>query len=301
MPTVELHQVDAFTNEMFTGNPAGVVTNAEGLSEEIMRKIAREMNLSETAFVLDPSTEEADLRLRYFTPTSEIKFCGHATVAALAQLAQMERFGLGGDAEAQVRVETNAGILPMSVAGKLGKNAVTFTAPEVQMESYYAQDAHFADLAGVPADLIHPRGTILKDVNLNYLYIPTSSLEALETQRFDFDRMRRAFHNEGTVVFCFFSDQTKNPLSNLHARGLAPLVGVEEDPFTGSMQSGLMHAAKMNRMLEQTVSTVATEQGHEIGRAGSAVIHHNTATNRVTVTAQAAKVFSTELKLAQES
>lgn len=96
MKIIDLHQVDAFTDKLFGGNPAGVVTNADGLTEEEMQKIAREMNLSETAFVLKPTQDGADVRLCFYTPPGDrIKFCGHATIGTLFQLAQLNLYGLG--------------------------------------------------------------------------------------------------------------------------------------------------------------------------------------------------------------
>ena len=90
---IHVHQVDAFTNTKFGGNPAGVVLDAGRLDDATMRKIARELNLSETAFVM-PS-KKAAFQLRYFTPTGhEINFCGHSTVGALYMIAKEKRYGI---------------------------------------------------------------------------------------------------------------------------------------------------------------------------------------------------------------
>ena len=77
-----VYQVDSFTKELFKGNPAGVVANADGLTREQMQKIARELNNSETAFILLPTDDSYQIELRFFTPTIEVPSCGHATVAA---------------------------------------------------------------------------------------------------------------------------------------------------------------------------------------------------------------------------
>ena len=79
---IQVHQVDAFTQEPFTGNPAGVVLNADVLAEAQMLAIARELNNSETAFILAPDADDHTVRARFFTPRSEVGFVGHATVAA---------------------------------------------------------------------------------------------------------------------------------------------------------------------------------------------------------------------------
>ncbi|MCW8916170.1 MAG: PhzF family phenazine biosynthesis protein [Magnetovibrio sp.] len=80
--TISIYQVDAFTTEVFTGNPAAVCPMDEWLSDEVMQNIARENNLSETAFVIPSVVDAADYDLRWFTPTSEIDLCGHATLAS---------------------------------------------------------------------------------------------------------------------------------------------------------------------------------------------------------------------------
>jgi PhzF family phenazine biosynthesis protein len=79
---IQVHQVDAFTRDRFTGNPAGVVLNADGLSEAQMLAIARELNNADTAFILAPDNSEYGVRARFFTPRTEVGFVGHATVAA---------------------------------------------------------------------------------------------------------------------------------------------------------------------------------------------------------------------------
>lgn len=77
-----IYQIDSFTKELFTGNPAGVVTNADGLSDTQMQQIARELNNSETAFIFSSNIDNYDIHVRFFTPTNEVPICGHATIAA---------------------------------------------------------------------------------------------------------------------------------------------------------------------------------------------------------------------------
>lgn len=299
MKTIDLHQVDAFTDTLFGGNPAGVVTNADELTDQEMKNIAREMNLSETAFVLEPSSDKADVKLRFFTPSDdEVKFCGHATIGTLFQLAQLDMFGLGKPGENDVHVETNAGILPMAVTHEDGNPKITFTAPKVEMESYRLQGKAFADEFGATTELIRSEGKILLDKILNYAYIPVTSLKALGEQVFDFARIREKFGQEGIVIFCFFTNETMGKNSDLHARGLAPNVGVDEDPFTGSMQAGLIHAAKQNGCVDTSQQHIITEQGHFIGRPGFAEINHDVKSDQLLVIASAAQVFSTKLRLA---
>jgi len=295
MTKIDLHQVDAFTTQLFGGNPAGVVTNADSLDKQDMQNIAREMNLSETAFVLSPSDQEATLRLRFFTRSGEeVPFCGHATVGALAQLAKLNLFGLGQQSTQAVRVETGIGVLDMKVVNS-DTTQIIFTAPPVTLEPYNLQGEEFARKLGVPATLLHSNKTILRDTTLNYLYIPVASLKTLGEQTFDSNHIREQFGAENTIVFCLYTPETFSKTADLHARSLAPNIGIDEDPFTGSMQAGLVQAAKENMLIDPAQTTVHTEQGHFVNRPGSAIVQR--AGSQITVAASAVPVFSTVVEL----
>lgn len=296
MKKIDLHQVDAFTNQLFGGNPAGVVTNADELSETDMQNIAREMNLSETAFVCMASTNDATLKLRFFTRSGdEVPFCGHATVGTLAQLAKLNMFELGQPGTQTVRVETGIGVLEMKVVND-DTTKIIFATPPVTLELYHLQGKDFAQKFGVPAELIDAKGQIFRDTTLNYLYIPAVSLEALGEQTFDSNRIREKFGQENTIVFCLYVAETFDTAADLHARSLAPNIGISEDPFTGSMQAGLVVAAKQNGLIASDQHQITTEQGHFVGRPGSAIVEQ-AADGSITVTASATPVFSTTMEL----
>ena len=82
MKKYRVYQVDSFTREKFSGNPAGVVYHADGLTKRQMQQLARELNNSETAFIFTGKKPDYDVEVRYFTPTTEVPICGHATIAA---------------------------------------------------------------------------------------------------------------------------------------------------------------------------------------------------------------------------
>jgi phenazine biosynthesis protein PhzF family len=88
MKTYRIKIVDAFTKKPFAGNPAGVVLDAGGLTDAQMQLIAREVNCPETAFILPATERDANLRIRWFSPMSEVPLCGHATIASFHALAR---------------------------------------------------------------------------------------------------------------------------------------------------------------------------------------------------------------------
>ncbi|MFI4886511.1 MAG: PhzF family phenazine biosynthesis isomerase, partial [Steroidobacterales bacterium] len=108
---IQVHQVDAFTVDRFTGNPAGVVLNADGLTDAQMLAIARELNNADTAFILAPDGEGHDLRARFFTPRTEVGFVGHATVAAHYVLSRRHT------APRQLRQTSTAAIVDVEIRG----------------------------------------------------------------------------------------------------------------------------------------------------------------------------------------
>lgn len=107
----KIYQVDAFTSTPFTGNPAGVVPDASGLTDQQMLKIAKEMNLSETAFVF-PGSASYDVEVRFFTPTEEVDLCGHATIATFALLKELKQLQ---EDKIEFKQKTKAGILDIKL------------------------------------------------------------------------------------------------------------------------------------------------------------------------------------------
>src|SRR3712207_5640216 len=116
-------QLDVFTEKAFAGNPLAVFTEAEGIPEDAMQKIAREMNLSETVFVLPPQDERALRRLRIFTPARELPMAGHPVIGTWNLLA---REGVvprpeGGDGWVRIYQEIGIGVLPVDLEFKGGE------------------------------------------------------------------------------------------------------------------------------------------------------------------------------------
>lgn len=292
MKSIDIHQVDAFTDKLFGGNPAAVVTNADDLTDQEMLLIAREMNLSETAFVSKPSKPGADFSLRWFTPTSEVDFCGHATIGTLYELARHKLYGLGNTGESKVRVETKSGILDMWSTVKEGIITASFSAPKPKMEEYFLQGEAFAKKIGIPENVLTPNTKIMIDTNLNDIYIPVDSKETLDRLKFDFNNIREQFKKEGIVAFGVFTLKHKE----FFVRGLAPLVGVDEDPFTGRLQASLVATAKYNKLIDENQNEIISHQGFSMNRPGEAYVTVDNDGN-TKVAGEGAHVFSTKITL----
>jgi trans-2,3-dihydro-3-hydroxyanthranilate isomerase len=148
---IQVFHVDAFTDKPF-GGKLGVVPNADGLTDSEMQNIAREINLSETVFISPSQMEGADAKVRYFTPNSEIDFCGHATIGLSWILAT--EYGWISKSE-EIRLETNIGIIPVKWSLEEGKlKFVTMTQVAPKVRKLDLEIKRLSQLIGVAVDQI---------------------------------------------------------------------------------------------------------------------------------------------------
>ena len=303
MKMLRVHRVDAFADNAFGGNPAGVVLDAEDLTEREMRFVAKEMSVSETVFVL--SSKRADLRLRFFTQAGdEIKFCGHATVAVLYLIAREQLLGVAGPGIYSLTVETKDDDLCMSVDFRtLNDIRIHFQCPPVALQPVDFSCQDLADGLGVDICHLYSRNSILMDTEQRYLYASVRSLDDLGSLDYDQNLAIEFCKKHDIVVLCFLTAETFDPNNDVHARCFGPVVGVEEDAFSGSTQGGLIYYLLKNDMLLDMNEVVKSEQGHFMHRPGVASIHLDHVSEKqvsVTVDATARHVLSTVLTLNEE-
>ena len=228
METREAYLVDAFTDEPLAGNAAGVVPDAEGLSDEQMQAVARELAVSETAF-LAPHPE-ADRQIRYFTPTTEVDLCGHATIASHAHLFREGVIDAG-----RHTLATNVGTIAIEVTDD-GTVWMTQTSPTIRRVS--ADYDELAAALGCPRDALAAVGDRLPiayaSTGLPFLIVPVSFLDALGGMDPDFSAVERlADAHDATGIYAFTFD-TLSRDATLHGRCFVPGAGVPEDPVTGT-------------------------------------------------------------------
>jgi len=296
MRKYKIYHTDSFTNELFGGNPTVTVLDADSLSDIDMKKIAREMNLSETGFAL--SSERANFRLRFFTPPgNEIKFCGHATVGALCTIAREGLFGCI-QLKNQLTIETNAGILNVEIdLSNPCTPRFIFDAPKIELISApYTIDQITAAL-DISKDLIDSSKSVMLEKTNNYLYFTARNLSCLGKIKPNMQQAIDFAEKDKIIVFCILTNETFNPQNHIHARGFAPLVGVPEDPFTGSMQGGLA-AYAFNQKIIKTMQWIRVEQGHFIERPGLVKLEVTQMTPiHVRLHSEAVTVFASEITL----
>ncbi|MGZ0748247.1 PhzF family phenazine biosynthesis protein [Haloparvum sp. AD34] len=255
--------VDAFTTEPLAGNAAGVVPDASGLSADQCQAIANELGASETAFLSE--SDEADRRIRYFTPSQEVDLCGHATIATHAHLYADGVVDAGTHS-----IETNVGVLDIDVEAD-GTVWMTQEPPEVEpLDVDYGRlgDALGIDpaaLTDIGADLPVAYAT----TGLPFLVVPVNFLEHLSNADPDMAAIEAlSEEHDVTGIYAFTFDAIEGD-STLHGRMWAPAAGVPEDPVTGTASGACgayldAVAAFDGEFPEQ----MRFEQGHFVDRPG---------------------------------
>jgi trans-2,3-dihydro-3-hydroxyanthranilate isomerase len=270
MSTRPFYQLDVFTRDPLAGNPLAVFPDAAGLDAATMQRLAREMNLSETTFVL-PSTA-ATRRVRFFTPAAEIPLAGHPTIGTWWLLAELGALQLDANGTTRVTQETGAGVLPVDIETEGGKvTRVVMTQAEPQFGEPVTGDARLAKALGGAAGLLpkHPAPQVVSTA-LPQLMVPVRSLEKLQALPSGGAGMALAslLHAAGTDCAMLYTLETVDPTATIHCRMFAPGLGVPEDPATGSAAGALGCYLVWHALVRPHDGTarLVVEQGLEVGR-----------------------------------
>ena len=276
--SLKFYQADVFTGDAFGGNPVAVFPNAHGLSDHQLQQIAREMNLSETVFVLPPTDQAAVIRLRIFTPTQELPFAGHPVLGTFFVLAQL---GLVAATDGITRVmqECNIGLFPVELHARDGElTSVVMTQPKPEflgpvddMEDVYK----IASSLGLPkhavADMKLPIEVV--STGLPVLIVPVRSLTAVRSIQPDASAIMDVCNRFGANGIMVFTTVTVEPSATVHARMFAPSIGILEDPATGSASGALGAYLVQNGVVEVAPTTdIVVEQGYEIERPSQILV-----------------------------
>ncbi|MFO7849738.1 MAG: PhzF family phenazine biosynthesis protein [Spirochaetia bacterium] len=270
MRKYDFFYIDAFTDTQFAGNPCAVFPKADGLDEETMQKIARETNLNETAFVFPSS--EADFRVRYFTPTYEIPFAGHPTIATAFLLAEEGYIPGGGESGKdenvlQVQFEFNVGVLPVEIVyrkGTLEKVGMQQKPPE--FGAVYPPE-RIAPMFGIKAEeLLENAPVQVVSTGVPFLMVPVKSVDVVKKAEMDRQELARLLKSSGVDAAFVCTPHGYTEKGTTFARLLGP-ESQSEDTFTGSA-SGCMGSFFYRHGIVKTDKMVL-EQGHSLGRPGT--------------------------------
>jgi trans-2,3-dihydro-3-hydroxyanthranilate isomerase len=261
---------DVFTSRPLEGNPLAVFPDARGLSDQLMQRIAREFNLSETVFVLPPDEPQNTRCLRIFTPKAELPFAGHPTVGAAYVLAALGEIPLTGP-ETRIVFEESVGPVPVLIRSEEGRPVFTqLTAAKLPEQGPTPPDA--AELAEMlslaPDDVLsegedYPQGF---SCGGPFLFIPLRSRDALRRARLRMDVWEEILLGGWAREVFVMCREPELPGSHIRARMFAAELGIGEDPATGAAVSAL--GGYLGIRAPETDGTLAwiVEQGFEMGR-----------------------------------
>ncbi|SDE90694.1 phenazine biosynthesis protein PhzF family [Halorubrum xinjiangense] len=286
--------VDAFAAEPLAGNAAGVVPEAEGLSDDQMAAVAAELGASETAFLTD-ADGAADDRLRYFSPTTEVDLCGHATIATYGVL-----FAEGAIDGGERTVRTNVGDVAVAVDDDgtvwMRQQAPSVEVVDVDVERVAtALGVDPAALRDVGADL----PVAVASTGLPFLVVPVNFLERLGEADSDdaaVERLAEEFDVAGVYAFTF---DALDADSTLHGRAFAPSLGVSEDPVTGTASGAVGgYLRHVDAFEGDDPDELRFEQGHFVDRPGH--VRVRVAADGVRVGGRATVALDGEIRIPDE-
>ncbi len=287
---MKIYQYDAFSSEPNKGNPAGVVIDADDLTDIQMQEIAATVGFNETAFICHSNT--ADVQIRYFTPCHEMDLCGHGTVASLIALyEQKSRFDIK-------TIETKAGVIDARIQAK--NSSITVSMKQIP--------AKFINFEGSVQKLASVLGLNKQEIDINLpivfgstgiwtLLVPIKKLKSFKkmspnTQAFP--EVLAQFSHASIHPFCL---EVINPKAQMHGRHFSsPFSGTIEDPVTGTA-SGVMGAYHLNFISCIRSDSVIIEQGQEVGRNGFVTVNVLKSKEHILVEIEGTGVFVKDMVL----
>jgi trans-2,3-dihydro-3-hydroxyanthranilate isomerase len=255
------YTLDVFTTTRFEGNPLAVITDGDGLSNDAMLAVAREMNLSETVFVQKPTEDQALARLRIFTTREELKLAGHPVIGTWFLLAEL---GVVPAQEGGVHVlqQTGAGVLPVEIRFKDGRpQRVTMTQRDAAFRpAKLNKKALAAALSLSPKDFDTKLEPEYVSTGIFNLMVPLRNRTALGRIVMNMIELRKLLGKNGTMAYCFACGDNGKAFS----RGMLPWE-LYEDAATGSAAGALgAYLVKHGRL--SPAQTLNILQGEEMGR-----------------------------------
>jgi len=295
-----IYQIDSFTKERFKGNPAGVVINADGLSDYQMQLIARELNNSETAFLFSPDDNECDGVIRYFTPKIEVPTCGHATIAAMYAKAIEENL------EASIlRFKTRIGVLPFEIIKKNGDYQVIMTQGQFDLGPEFNDNTSqrlTTALSLHNSDLDEKCPIQIASTGHSKVMIGIKSRDTLNNLTPDYNTLAKISEQIKCNGYFVFTFDTNDKDILTYGRMFAPAIGINEDPVTGNANGPLGGYLVQNKLVEPqgTYFEFKCKQGEKMNRLGIVNVMvqiENDKPSLIQIKGDATVIFKTEISL----
>jgi trans-2,3-dihydro-3-hydroxyanthranilate isomerase len=262
--------LDVFTDRLFGGNQLAVFLDGRGLPADTMQAIAKEMNFSETAFVLPPESAGTDIRLRIFTPGEELPMAGHPTVGTAFALARS-----GVIAPGQSRATFGLGVGPTVVDLVWRDDELSFAWMTQLLPAFGAPVADRAGAAAVlrlSAAAVTGTGLPVQTVSCGvpFLFIPLTTRRAVDTASLDraaYDALRQGASLDKELPVFLFSPEPAGDRATVYSRMFAPGLGIAEDAATGAASGPLgCYLVRHKVVPPEKASGIVSLQGAKIGR-----------------------------------
>jgi PhzF family phenazine biosynthesis protein len=267
MAALRFKQVDVFTQKPFFGNPVAVVLDAAALASEQMQRIAAWTNLSETTFVLPPSSADADYRLRIFTPKQELPFAGHPTIGSAHAVIESS---IATPRQGKLRQECLAGLIDLTVEETETGERILLETPKAKITAL--DDAATGALAGALGVTVGLTAPALRvDVGVVWLIADLIDGQRVAELKPNMERVLQvSLANQASGITIF--GRSNDGLSQIHVRSFAPALGVNEDPVCGSGNASVAAYLIHFGLMREIGAEYLARQGMQVGRDGQVAV-----------------------------
>jgi len=262
-------QLDVFTGDLFGGNQLAVFLDGRGLPSETMQAVAREMNFSETTFILPPERPDTDVRMRIFTPGSEMPIAGHPTIGSTFALARAGVIAAGSE---RFVFGLGAGPTPVRLTWRQADLAFAWMTQPLPAFHDPVPDRDLAAAAlGLAADDVVATGLPVQAVSCGvpFLFVPVQTRRAVDSAAINptaYDQLMKRLPAAANGIF-FFTAEPGPDKATVYSRNFAPGVGIVEDPATGIASGPLgCYLVRHKVVAPEQAGTMLSLQGVKMGR-----------------------------------
>jgi len=263
MSKLTFYIVDVFAEEKYAGNPLAVFRDTQTLSDIEMQQIAKEMNYSETTFILREEKRNGGYDVRIFTPEKEVPFAGHPTLGT-AYVIQHE---IIGESIETVILNLKIGQIPVTINYSGGQADILWMKQVTPTFGQIFDTGQISQVLGFDKGEIDDRFPIQEvSTGLPFIMVPLKTLKALKQAKIDKNKYFELIKDAEAKAILIFCPETRGQENDLSVRVFAEYYGVIEDPATGSANGCLAGYLVKNRYWGKDQINVRVEQGYEIGR-----------------------------------
>ena len=261
---------DVFTRQIFNGAQIAVFPNADGLSDQQMKLVARELNLTETVFVFHPDSKSTTRKMRIFSPLGEIDFAGHPIIATAYVLGSCGDIKLT-EAITPVVFEQNVGPIDVNISANQGKPFfVQFSRKVTSLVDRFAPtDEELASFLSIQqSELDHKKySPRLVSCGFPYLIVPVWSYEAVRKAKFNYSAWSQSIAPQTAALeILLFAPKTPFVDSDFNARLLGPRIGIHEDPPIGSAMPAFASYLCSFEHIQKGTHAFAVDRGDALSR-----------------------------------